>query len=247
MAIAVTVVVFITIAVLFWQQLSESNQTILISIFKQDFAYFFVAGVLLFTVFGFTLDWFFRFYIIPVNQLTEETQLITTVNPHHRIKAQGSYDVMRLAEIINQCAEKQVTIEQSVSRQLQAAKHAAELDKDILAALLEGLPQGVLVCNLEGRIVFYNRKIKMLFAGKDEKETQWMGLGRSIFGIVEEDLVERALERIGQKLAEGKTAVTSERFLMGGQTKPALPAEILPVLDSQHHTSPASSSMWMTR
>ena len=235
MAIAVTVVVFITIAVLFWQQLSESNQTILISIFKQDFAYFFVAGVLLFTVFGFTLDWFFRFYIIPVNQLTEETQLITTVNPHHRIKAQGSYDVMRLAEIINQCAEKQVTIEQSVSRQLQAAKHAAELDKDILAALLEGLPQGVLVCNLEGRIVFYNRKIKMLFAGKDEKETQWMGLGRSIFGIVEEDLVERALERIGQKLAEGKTAVTSERFLMGGQTKPALPAEILPVLDSQHH------------
>ena len=234
-AITATAVVFITIAVIFWQQLSDTDKTILISIFKQDFAYFFVAGVLLFTVFGFTLDWFFRFYIIPVNQLTEETHLIATVNPRHRIKAQGSYDVMRLAEIINQCAEKQITIEASVASQLQAAKNAAELDKDILAALLEGLPQGILVCNLEGRIVFYNRKMKMLFAGKDEKESQWMGLGRSIFGIVEEDLIERALERIGHKLAEGEKAVSSERFLMGAQAKPALPAEILPVLDSQHH------------
>jgi DNA polymerase-3 subunit epsilon len=234
-AIAVTAVVFVTIAVLFWQQLSAANQATLISIFKQDFAYFFMAGVLLFTAFGFTLDWFFRFYIIPVNQLAEETHLITTINPQHRIKAQGSYDVMRLAEIINRCAEKQVTIEQSITRQLQATKHAAELDKDILAALLEGLPQGVLVCNLEGRIVFYNRKMKTLFALKDEKESQWMGLGRSIFGIVEEDLIERALERIGHKLTEGKTTVTGERFLMGGHAKLALPAEILPVLDSQHH------------
>jgi DNA polymerase III subunit epsilon len=233
-AITVTVVVFLTIVVLFWQQLTQVNQKLLTAIFKEDFAYFFVAGVLLFTAFGFTLDWFFRFYIIPVNQLTEETLLIITVNPRHRIKVQGSYDIMRLAEIINQCAEKQITIEQSVSHQLQAAKKSAEVEKNILAALLEGLPQGLLVCNLEGQIVFYNRKMKALFSHPENKEPHWMGLGRSVFGIVEETLIERALERIGHQLAEGKS-MASERFLMGGRSKSPLPAEILPVLDSQHH------------
>ena len=234
MAISATLGVLFTILILFWQQLPEVNQKILISIFKEDFAYFFMVGVLLFTAFGFTVDWFFRFYIIPVNQLAEEIHLIATVNPRHRIKTLGSFDVMRLAGIVNQLAEKQATIEQSVSRQLQLAKAAAETDKDILAALLEGLPQGVLVCNLEGKIVFYNRKIKQLFSRHDDKDPQWIGLGRSIFGIVEEALIERAIERMGHKLSESKT-VAGERFLMGGRSKNALPAEILPVLDSQHH------------
>ena len=234
MAITATVLVFLTIVILFWQQLPPDNKRVLIEIFKDNFAYFFVAGVLLFTAFGFTLDWFFRFYIIPVNQLTEEIHLITTVNPQHRLKVHGSYDVMRLVEIINQSAEKQATIEQSVSRQLQSAKHAAETEKDVLASLLEGLPQGVLVCNAEGRIVFYNRKMKALFSGKNDKDPQWIGLGRSVYEMVEESLIERALERMGHKLAEGK-AVISERFLMGGRSRLALPAEILPVLDSQHH------------
>ncbi len=234
MAITVTLGVLFTIVILFWQQLPQVYQKILITIFKEDFAYFFMAGVLIFTAFGFTLDWFFRFYIIPVNQLAEETHLIITVNPQHRIKIQGSYDVMRLAEIINQFAEKQATIEQSVTRQLQIEKGNTETEKDILAALLEGLPQGVLICNLEGQIVFYNRKMKQLFSRHDDKEPHWIGLGRSIFGIVEEALIERAIERIGQRLGENQT-VAGERFLMGGRSKNALPAEILPVLDNQHH------------
>ncbi len=234
MAITVTLLVLLTIVILFWQQLAQTNQKVLIAIVKDNFAYFFMIGVLLFTAFGFTLDWFFRFYIIPVNQLAEEIQLITTVNPQHRIKTTGSYDVMRLAGIINQCAEKQATIEQSIARQLQLARNAVETEKDILAALLEGLPQGVLVCNVAGRIVFYNRKMKTLFARQEGREPQWIGLGRSVFEIVEEALIERALERIGHRLY-GSKSIVSERFLMGGRSKLAVPAEILPVLDSQYH------------
>ena len=233
-AVTATFLVLLTIALLFWHQLLDVKQKVIISILKEDFAYFFMFGVLLFTAFGFTLDWFFRFYIIPINQLAEETQLIATVNPGHRIKGQGSYDVMRLAEVINLCAEKQASIEKSVERQLQLAKKAVETEKDILAALLEGLPQGVLVCNVEGQIVFYNRKIKALFSRREDKAPQWIGLGRSIFGIVEESLIERALERMGHRLSESNNPV-SERFLMGGRSGLAVPAEIFPVLDSQHH------------
>jgi DNA polymerase III subunit epsilon len=234
-AITATLGALLTISLLFWQQLPEIYKTDLIAIFKEDFAYFFMAGVLLFTAFGFTLDWFFRFYIIPVNQLAEETHLIATVNPQHRIKTQGSHDVMRLGQIINRFAERQAGMAQSLMREHQIAKASAETEKDILAALLEGLPQGILICNLEGQIVFYNRKIKQLFSRNGDKEPQWIGLGRSIYGIVEEALIERAIERIGHRLAENRT-VAAERFLMGGgRFEKALPAEILPVLDNQHH------------
>jgi DNA polymerase III subunit epsilon len=234
-AIMATLGALLTIVFLFWHQLPDIYKNDMIAVFKEDFAYFFMAGVLVFTAFGFTLDWFFRFYIIPVNQLAEETHLMTTVNPQHRIKTQGSYDVMRLGDIINRFAEKQAIIEQSLSRQHQIAKASTETEKDILAALLEGLPQGILICNLESQIVFYNRKIKQLFSSSDDKEPHWIGLGRSIYGIVEEALIERAIERIGHRLA-GNQAVTAERFLMGGgRLDKALPAEILPVLDSQHH------------
>jgi DNA polymerase III subunit epsilon len=234
-AIIATLGALLTISLLFWHQLPVNYKKDLIAIFKEDFAYFFMIGVLLFTAFGFTLDWFFRFYIIPVNQLAEETHLITTVNPQHRIKTQGSHDVMRLGAIINRFAERQAGMAQSLARQHQIAKASAETEKDILAALLEGLPQGILICNLEGQIVFYNRKIKQLFSRNGDREPQWIGLGRSIFGIVEEALIERAIERIGHKLAENQSAA-GERFLMGGERfEKALPAEILPVLDSQHH------------
>lgn len=236
MAIIVTLGVLATIAILFWQQLSESQQQNLITIFKQDFAYFFMAAVLLFTAFGFTLDWFFRFYIIPINQLAEETQIITTVNPNHRVKVHGSYDVMKLAEIINQSADRFITLQADVRRQHQTAKTATETEKDILAALLEGLPQGILVCNSDGQIVFYNRRVKDFFTRHETKTPRWMGLGRSIYGIVDEALIRRAIERIRQNLAD-EQKVVSERFLMGTGDRIMIPAELVPVLDSRHQIS----------
>jgi DNA polymerase-3 subunit epsilon len=234
-AILATLGALLTITVLFWQQLPDIYKKDLIAIFKADFAYFFMFGVLVFTAFGFTLDWFFRFYIIPVNQLAEETQLMATVNPRHRIKAQGSYDVMRLGEMINRFANQQADMTESLAHQKQTAKASSETEKDMLAALMEGLPQGILICNLEGQIVFYNRKIKQLFSRNGAKDPQWIGLGRSIFGIVEKALIERAMERMGHQLAENQV-VRGERFLMGGgHFEKALPAELMPVLDSQHH------------
>lgn len=235
-AVGVTLCMLITIAVLFWQQITDTQQQHLLAILKAHFIYFFMAAVLLFTAFGFTLDWFFRFYIIPVNQLTEETQIITTVNPHHRIVVHGSADVVRLSEIINHSADRFITIQADVERQLQVAKTATETEKDILAALLEGLPQGIIVCNADGQIVFYNRKVKVIFGRHESKIPQWMGLGRSIYGIVDASLIKRGLERIGQKLAEDQK-MFSERFLMGTHGGVTLPAELVPVLNSRHHVT----------
>ncbi len=235
-AVSVTMVVLFTIIILFWQQLPPSQKHILFTIVKENFAYFFMAGVLLFTAFGFTLDWFFRFYIIPVNQLTEEIQLKFTVNPDHTIDVPGSHDVMRLAEMINQHVSGQETAPNHNLSVKRRAKTAAESEKDVLAALLEGLSQGIVVCNLDAKIVFYNRKAKQILNGDGTAHSTYFGLGRSLYGVVEESLIERAMERIAIKINENQ-AFVSERFLIGTASRHAMPAELVPVLDSQHHIS----------
>lgn len=240
-AVSFTFLVLCTIAVLFWQQLTTDQKQILLAILKEDFAFFFTAVVLLFTAFGFTLDWFFRFYIIPVNQLADETNLIVTVNPSHRIQVSGSYDVMRLADIVNRTADRQEAFRRTVENQLQRAEAETRKEKDILATLLENLPHGILVCNLDGSIVFYNRKVKSLLTQHQmispngrHPDGPWIGLGRSVNAFVDKGLINLALDRISQKLGQGFFSVT-ERFLLGTQGKNLLPAEIIPVLDSQHH------------
>ena len=235
-AVTFTMGVLLTILFLFWRQLHPDQQQFIIAIIKDDFAYFFMAGVLLFTLFGFTLDWIFRFYIIPVNQLSEEIQVKSTVNPEHTISVSGSHDVMRLADLIEQYAANigVGTLPQGDLRQ--QGRRSAESEKHILAALLEGLPQGILVCNLDATIVFYNHKAKEILTRHGTAQDSRIGLGRSLYSVVDESLVQRALERISQKLEENQTTV-SERFLVGTPSKQAIPAEILPVLDSQHHIS----------
>jgi DNA polymerase-3 subunit epsilon len=192
--------------------------------------------VLLFTGFGFTLDWFFRFYIIPVNMLAEAIQLKTRVNPGLDIEVSGSHDVMRLAEMVEQIimsADAELDDDGPLRR---VGKVPPESEKDVLAALLEGLPLGIVVCNLDAVIVFFNRKAKEILDGRGARGKTWVGLGRSLYSVIDASLVERALERIAQKIDENQFSV-SERFLVGGASLTPMPAEIVPVLDSQHHLS----------
>ena len=241
MAVTATNLVMGIIAVTFWHQLSADQKHTLLVILKQESFYFFMALILLFVAFGFTLDWFFRFYIIPINQLADETELIYSVNPELKIQIDASHDVMRLAEVINRSAEQQASFRRSVEKQLQLARSETKTEKDILATLLENLPQGILVCNTDGGIVFFNKKIRDLLthhAAKDSLEqpdtNQWFSLGRSVYAFVDRTLIERALDRIGHKLSEGQP-VANERFLVGMQSKSMLPAQLIPVLSSQHH------------
>ena len=148
----------------FWRQLNPEQQTVLHAIYKSYFLFFLSIILILFVAIGSALDWIFRFYIIPVNQLAEQVNLINSVNPELRIRIEGCHDIKRLKESINEITEKQALFRSSVARQLRSASQETKAERNILAALLENLPQGILVCNMDGNIVFYNRKSKALLA-----------------------------------------------------------------------------------
>ena len=63
-----TLLVVLSLAILFWQQLPPDDHSIIIRIVRQNVGYIFSAAVLLLAGLGFALDWLFRLYILPDRQ-----------------------------------------------------------------------------------------------------------------------------------------------------------------------------------
>ena len=72
-------------------------------------------------------------------------------------------------------------------------------ETSILAAFISELPEGILVCDAEGRISLFNRRAAEFLAGEEEGPDaagRAIGLGRSVFEAMDRNAVEHALDEI---------------------------------------------------
>ncbi|MCP4344089.1 MAG: PAS domain-containing protein [Desulfobacterales bacterium] len=234
---------FISMVIFFWNQLSPQEKTVCFSIFKNNMGYAFIFAVLLVAGMAFALDGILHNYIMPLHKLAEETSLIHTVNPSHRIKIEANRDITNLARIINEGADRHEALQKEVQQKIQQAKADVEEEKNILAAFMSELTEGVLICNTEGQILFYNRQARKLLEcgmrnaeyGTDAKETvlpdpAFIGLGRSIFGIIDKSLVVHGLDEMSAKIKRQDVNLTSY-FVVVDRTGNLLRVEAVPVLN----------------
>jgi DNA polymerase-3 subunit epsilon len=245
-AITITIVCFGGVSLFFWHQLSVDEQTQLAGLFDRHFIYFFSGFILVLAGFGIALDGIIHIYVLPVRRLAEETALMHSVNPSHRIHPVGSQDVKSLTRIINDWANRFEELEKNVGTEIAASKSDLEREKNILAAFMAELPQGVLVCNIEGRILLYNKRAKEMFAGDRRRspesadgaafgqhrhagaEAKLIGLGRSIFSIIDKNLIVHALDEIAAKSARNE-AGRAAYFVVAGSNGNLMRAEAVPI------------------
>ena len=65
------------------------------------------------------------------------------------------------------------------------------------------LAQSVIVCNAEGRILLYNPRAAQLLGGDDaDGGAASIGLGRSIFGILERGQILHSLDKLMRRLEQ---------------------------------------------
>ena len=232
-AIGITVLCFGGLVVFFWQQLSPVEKAQLMELAEHHFIYLFSAVVLILAGFGIALDGIIHIYVLPVRRLAEETALMHSVNPSHRIETVGSQDVKQLTRIINDWGSRFEALQKDVQARIAASQADIEREKNILAAFMAELPQGILVCNVEGRILLYNRRAKALFtegastAGGVPEDTL-IGLGRSIFRIIDKNLIVHALDEIAEKSTRREANVAAY-FVVAGSGHTLLKAEALPI------------------
>ncbi|MFZ7126319.1 MAG: exonuclease domain-containing protein [Desulfobacterales bacterium] len=241
-SILITGCILAAIGFFFWQELSPAEHEILVYILKSHFIYIFIAVILLMAGIGFGLDAIFHSYILPLNKLSEEVDLIHTVNPTRRIRREGGAMVNRLIDSINDAADRYQKLQEDVHGQIYSSRADLERERCILASIMAQLPEGVLICNPSGQILFYNARARNLLAqssadGADmEFEGTLIGLGRPVYDLLDRSMIAHALEDLKDKLHRGETQAISHFMAVSGSDR-RLRTEVIPILNQQRHFS----------
>ena len=172
-------------------------------------------------------------WVVAAARLAEEAGVLLASDTQREITAQGSSEVRSLADVINQMARQRDRLRQDIAAQVQQASRGVEQERNRLAALMAELTQSVVVCNLDGRILLYNGRARLQFRALSSAPTvadgaELIGLGRSIYAVLDRALVAHALETVQQRLLRG-AAHPSAQFVTATLAGQMLRVQIAPV------------------
>ena len=226
---------FLVTSLLVWLDMKESERQMLTELLLSRLP----VGTMM-TLFGFALGVLvlhklFKQYVEGLLRMAETLRLMLGANRNFRVVPEGPPEVQQLAQAANDLAQQRDALMDDVDSQIARAKASVEEEKNRLAALMSELAQAVVVCNNEGRILLYNNRARLQFKALAQGPTSvaggaLIGLGRSIFSILEKSQIEHAREVINQRLSASKLALsTFTTTTRGGQL---LRVQMMPVLTS---------------
>lgn len=226
---------FLVTSLLVWLDMKESERQMLTELLLSRLP----VGTMM-TLFGFALGVLvlhklFKQYVEGLLRMAETLRLMLGANRNFRVVPEGPPEVQQLAQAANDLAQQRDALMDDVDSQIARAKASVEEEKNRLAALMSELAQAVVVCNNDGRILLYNNRARLQFKALAQGPTSvaggaLIGLGRSIFSILEKSQIEHAREVINQRLSASKLALsTFTTTTRGGQL---LRVQMVPVLTS---------------
>ncbi len=224
---------FVVTSLLVWLDMKDAERTLLTNLLLSRLP----VGTLM-TVFGFilgvgVLHKLFQQYVQGLLRMAETLRLMLGANRNFRVALDGAPEVQALAKAANDLAQQRDELMDDVDAQVARAKASVEEEKNRLAALMSELAQAVVVCNLDGRILLYNNRARLQFKALAQGPTSvaggaLIGLGRSIFSILEKSQVTHALDVIRQRLATHKSAMAN--FITTTRGGQLLRVQMVPVL-----------------
>src|SRR5574341_1897006 len=158
-----------------------------------DAAIVFVAALAL-AVCAVLTAWLHRRFVIAPHALAERTRVVLA-NPAYRAEA-DSPELAALATEINRLAGAYHGVHTDMEAKIAESGARLEEERHRLAALMSDLSQAVLLCNAEGRVLLYNEQARALFSGAAAP----LGLGRSVFGLLDRGEIAHALDRKSTRL-----------------------------------------------
>jgi len=226
-------IICVGFAIWFKTQLTSQDYTFLLGFFKDNFGPILIFAVLLLLAGVMFLDIVLRKYIRPLRKIAEQISLVNPTNPSHRFHMEGAREIHRLCERLNEGAAHYESLLDDIEGRVNSARAQSEEEKNILAAIMSELPEGVIVCNPEGHILLYNNRAKLMLSvsgnGSDDKPVRYVGLGRSIYEVFNENLIRHTIDQITKKLERDEPDVVSY-FVSPGAEETLLRVEAVPVL-----------------
>jgi DNA polymerase III subunit epsilon len=178
-------------------------------------------------------------------RLAEDARTLLAADTQRDLAADGAAaEVQALAQVVTQFAVQRSALRADIAEQVRAASRNVEQERNRLAALMAELTQSVVVCNLDGRILLYNRRARLQLRALSASPSaadgaELIGLGRSIYALLDRALIAHAIESVQQRLARG-AANPSAQFVTGTRAGALLRVQLAPVRTVGSDDAPAS-------
>ncbi|WP_084681297.1 3'-5' exonuclease [Desulfospira joergensenii] len=215
-----------------WSGLTLDQTRVLTEILQSNIYALLGLFFILSSAFWVISDIVYTLYIKPIKKISAEAQVIYASNPSHRLTVKGNKDIATLACVINDFADMFENLNKNITRQILSARKETEKERNLLAAIMSEIPHGVIICNKSGRIILFNSLAKKMFTHKiyPGKTERFIGLGRSIFHLIDKSLIAHAMEEIGNQLSTRKES-SGSYFITPIYTHRLISVEAIPVLD----------------
>lgn len=157
------------------------------------------------------IAWFWQRHHLQMSlaRLLEQVKLLVAADNSQQLDVRlAPRPLQRLSESINALAAERDLWRDDVKTQVAQASQSLQQERNRLAALMSELSQSVLVCNLDGRILLFNNRARLEFKrlaalSSVADGAEWVGIGRSVYVLLDRTSVSHALEKIRQRLARG--------------------------------------------
>jgi DNA polymerase III subunit epsilon len=204
-----------------WSSVGPDDQRVLRRVLADQAAFLVVAGVLVVGGLGVLAARAVAAYVVPPRRMAAETRLMP-VNPDHRLDVRRPGELADLAAAVNELADRYRAAEHDVGDKIAAARADLEQERNRLAALMSELTLAVVVCTIEGRVLLYNAAALELL---DPDRRGNVGLGRSIFGVVDRGLISHGLDPVRAGSASARLATMTRGDQVLGVRVAAVPAD----------------------
>ncbi|HSE45780.1 MAG TPA: exonuclease domain-containing protein [Gemmatimonadales bacterium] len=234
------VVLFGAVGAALWADMDPQEREATLAILENRYGLVVFVTLACWVVIGFIVQALYRAYVLAPLSLREQALVMVNANPRLRLQMMGAPEIKRLVEVVNALAEQRESLQRNVEEMVREAKASVEAEKNRLAALMSELSQSVVVCNLDGRILLYNNRARLQFQAPAEgihtSGRALIGLGRSIFAILDRNLITHALDNIQHRLRRG-IARPVANFVTTSQADQLIRVQMAPVLDRQRTES----------
>jgi DNA polymerase-3 subunit epsilon len=184
-----------------YSSLTPAQQDVARDVAREQAALLVGSALLFAGVVGVGLGAFLGRYSTAARRLATEAEVLASVNRDQAITQDVPAELRAAATAVERLGERYRAARRDVDETARRARADVEEERNRLAALMAELKQPVLVCNADGRILLYNEAGRELLGGPDGT---YVGLGRSLFGVMDRDLVLHAVEYVREQADRGE-------------------------------------------
>lgn len=127
----------------------------------------------------------------PLTNLESGIEIILKTHASHQLELPEDHALGELPEGVHALGDEIASIRAEISSALRSGAKKLALQKEHLERVIQGLEQGVLVCDSQARQLLYNPAADRIL-----KQHPAFGLGRSLYDLLPKSSIEHALARL---------------------------------------------------